>query len=213
MEQQEAWGHWRPHFRSGESSARIRAWFRRVECTACKAEEGRACRTPAGYPTHHHKVRRDAAGLPPYQEWHEQGLLDDLVPGTTPVLAQAGLAARQGLNVDEPLGDAVALVRRSLADRYGRVLLDTETLDRLDHDVRALLLARGPEGSAEIVTILAAQIASLIMGAAPEAPDAAYNQMVTDQLAAARARQRLERLLDGLEIDQGDGASETAPEE
>lgn len=43
--------HWRPQFSSEELSDQVRAWFRRVECPACSAGVGRACRSASGYPT------------------------------------------------------------------------------------------------------------------------------------------------------------------
>ncbi|UTR83581.1 hypothetical protein [Streptomyces cavourensis] len=63
-------------------------------------------------------------------------------------------AADQQLNASQLLGCTVVLVCRALADRYERFLLNKDTRDRLDHHVRVLLLAHGPEGRAEIVTVL-----------------------------------------------------------
>lgn len=148
MTQQESLGHWQPQFRSGAITHRVRAWFRRVECPACTAAAGRACRSASGYPTGHHRARKNAAKPPPYAEWRDQGLIpEDPRPPSVAVL-KAGYAARQEFRVDEPLGDAVALVRRFLADRLNVALMDEAALDRFDDDVRTLLLARGSEDSA-----------------------------------------------------------------
>ncbi|MEV5383082.1 hypothetical protein [Streptomyces sp. NPDC052721] len=38
-----------------------------MECPASSAGPGRACRSASGYPTDHHRARRDAAGPPPYE--------------------------------------------------------------------------------------------------------------------------------------------------
>lgn len=61
-EQPEAarWVHWRPQFRSGEETKRIRAWYRNAPCPRCDAPVGRACRTAAGHPTERHCARSDA---------------------------------------------------------------------------------------------------------------------------------------------------------
>ncbi|MCZ0983748.1 hypothetical protein O1L60_44070 [Streptomyces diastatochromogenes] len=178
------------------------SWFRQVECTACGAVVGRACRSAGGYPTDHHKARRDAAGVPPYKEWRARGLITAPEPRPATALVQAAQAAQQEFRIDQPLGDAVALVRRFLADRTGRETVSEEVLDHYDQEVRALLLARGPEGSAEIVTVLAGQLASLLKGMSPIAPDAVYTEVVTKQIAYARAHQRLGRLLSDLENEQ-----------
>ncbi|WP_431994855.1 hypothetical protein [Streptomyces griseoflavus] len=124
---------------------------------ACGAEEGLACRTPAGYPADEHKARRQAVGKPSYEQWRARGLLDDLAPRAPPIPAHNAHAASEHLNVGQPLGDAVELVCRALADRYGQLLLNKDTLDALDplgHHLRVLLLALGSEGRAEIVTVL-----------------------------------------------------------
>ncbi|MFB7341246.1 hypothetical protein ACFCZ6_14410 [Streptomyces hydrogenans] len=111
--------------------------------------------------------------------------------------------ARLELRVDEPVGDAVALVRRFIADQNGLLLLDKEILDRLDQDVRALLLMRGPEGSAEIVTVLAAQLAGLMTMSAPQTAGEAYTALVTGQIDVTRERERFEQdLFAGPEADQ-----------
>ncbi|MER7539532.1 hypothetical protein ABTX77_32820 [Streptomyces sp. NPDC097704] len=105
----------------------------------------------------------------------------------------------------------VALVRRSLADRHGRVLLDEETLDRLDHDVRAPLLARGPEGSAEIVTILTAQIASLVMGSAARTPDAGGSVLARFGSVLAAVAPELDGHLQAVKADAETGRLDVVP--
>ncbi|MGW0886507.1 zinc finger domain-containing protein [Streptomyces sp. NPDC002671] len=193
MTQQESWGHWRPQFSSGELSDRVRAWFRRAECPACSAGVGRACRSASGYPTDHHRARRDAAGPPPYEEWREQGLIPETRRPPSPAILEASRAARQEFRVDQPLGDAAALVRRFLADGLS-LLMDDAVIDRIDDDVRTLLLARGPEGSAEVVTVLASQVATLLSLAAPDGdPDALYSDWIRSQIESARDYQRAEQ--------------------
>lgn len=193
MTQQESWGHWRPQFSSGELSDQVRAWFRRVECPACSAGVGRACRSASGYPTDHHRARRDAAGPPPYEEWREQGLIPKTPRPPSAAILEASHAAREEFRIDQPLGDAVALVRRFLADGLS-LLMDDAVMDRIDDDVRTLLLARGPEGSAEVVTVLASQIARLLILAAPDGdPDALYRDWIRSQIESAREFQRAEQ--------------------
>lgn len=147
MTQQERWGHWQPGFGSGELVRLVRAWYRRAECSACHSAAGRACRSPSGYSTEHHRVRRDAAGQPPYEEWRKRGLIPEIKHIPVPAVLEASRAARDEFGVDESVGDAVAVVRRILADLLGIALGDDTTLDRLDDATRALVLARGPEGA------------------------------------------------------------------
>ncbi|MFD5555185.1 hypothetical protein ACFWIA_15270 [Streptomyces sp. NPDC127068] len=195
MSQQEQWGQWRRQCRSGETIRRVRAWYRRVECPVCRSADGRACRSPAGYPTEHHRARRDAAGPPPYEEWTQQGLIpeDRLVPA--PAVLDASRTARNEFGIDESLGDAVAVVRHILADRLGLALGDDTTLDRLDEVVRALVLARGPEGSADVITVLASQVATLTLGlAGPDGdPEGLFAASIRSQVDLARRQQRTER--------------------
>ncbi|WP_301128602.1 zinc finger domain-containing protein [Streptomyces cacaoi] len=127
MTQRERWGHWRPQFRSGEAVRLVRAWYRRVECSACNAAAGRACRSPSGYIA---------------------------------------------------LGD------------------DT-TLDQLDDTARALVLARGPEGSADVITVLVSQVAALthtLAGAGGE-PDAVFTALIRAQADLARRQRHAEQRL------------------
>ncbi|OUC75497.1 hypothetical protein CA983_44410, partial [Streptomyces swartbergensis] len=95
--------------------------------------------------------------------------------------------------IDQPLGDAVALVRRFLADGLS-LLMDDAVMDRIDDDVRTLLLARGPEGSAEVVTVLASQIATFLILAAPDGdPDTLYSDWIRSQIESARDFQRAQQ--------------------
>ncbi|MGW3208398.1 zinc finger domain-containing protein [Streptomyces sp. NPDC001135] len=174
---------------TGELSVRARAWFRRLECPACSAGVGHACRSASGYPTDHHRARRDAAGPPPYEEWRKQGLIPER-PRPSHAILEAGCAARQEFRIDQSLGDAIALVRRFLADGLS-LLMDEAVMDRIDDDVRTLLLARGPEGSAEVVTVLACQLATFLMLSAPDGdPDALYSDWIRSQIESARDFQR-----------------------
>ncbi|MFF4874032.1 hypothetical protein [Streptomyces sp. NPDC000961] len=75
-------------------------------------------------------------------------------PPPIPAPARNAHAASRHLNVSQPLGNTVALVCHAPADRYERLLLDKDSLNRLDHHGRTPLLARGPEGHAETVTVL-----------------------------------------------------------
>ncbi|MFE7795674.1 hypothetical protein [Streptomyces sp. NPDC057460] len=71
-------------------------------------------------------------------------------------------AMRDDHGVDQPLGDAVAIGSHVLANRLGIGLGDEPTLDRLHAAACALAFARGPEGSADLVTVLATQVAALV---------------------------------------------------
>ncbi|OPC76795.1 hypothetical protein B4N89_45810 [Embleya scabrispora] len=188
MTQQERWGHWRPAFRSGESVRLVRAWYRRVECPACGAAAGRACRSPSGYATNEHRARRDAAGQPPYEEWRQQGLIPENRHIPVPALLDACRAAREEFGIDESVGDAVAVVRNVLTDLIGIALGDDTTFDRLDDATRALVLARGPEGSADVITVLASLVVTLTRRLAePDGdPDALLTALIRSQVDHAR---------------------------
>ncbi|MEV7906616.1 zinc finger domain-containing protein [Streptomyces anulatus] len=182
---------WRPQFRSGEETKRIRAWYRRVACPKCDAPAGRPCRTAAGYPTDRHRARRDAAGSPPYEKWQEEGLFQPPGPAETPAILVDSQAKRADFKVDQPLGDAVAIVSHVLAHRLGISLGDEPTLDQFDEAAYALALARGPIGSADLVTVLAAQVASLagIIAGPFGDPEATYTAVIRDQVTQARRLQ------------------------
>ncbi|MFE7043132.1 hypothetical protein ACFU9X_27950 [Streptomyces atratus] len=195
MTEASQWGHWRPQFRSGEETKRIRAWYRRVACPKCEVPAGRACRTAAGHPTDRHRARRDAAGSPPYEEWKKEGLFQPAEPAEFPAILVDCQAARYEFNVDQPLGDAVAVVSHVLAHRLGIGLGDEPTLDQFDDAARALALARGPIGSADLVTVLAAQVATLatIIAGPLGDPEVMYAAVIRDQIAQARQRQKAEK--------------------
>ncbi|GGZ39669.1 zinc finger domain-containing protein [Streptomyces bluensis] len=186
MNQADQWEQQRPRLRSDELGLRVRAWYRNVACPNCDAPIGRACRTAAGNPTDHHRARRDAAGSPPYLQWWEEGLIQEL-----PEIFKGSFTARQQFNIDQPLGDAAAIVRHVLAARLGFALADESTLDRLDDAAHALVLARGPTGSADLVTVLATQVARLASHiAGPNAPDAVFTGLIREQIDRARQQQK-----------------------
>ena len=191
MTETDRWGCWRPQFRSGEETKRIRAWYRRVACPGCNAAIGRACRTTAGHPTDHHRARRDAAGPPPYKEWRKQGLFQTPPPTAIPTILKDSSTASRQFGIDQPLGDAVAIVSHVLTDRLGIVLADDSTLDRLDDAARALVLARGPIGSADLVTVLASQVATLanIVAGPGNDPETVFTDLIRDRVALARQQQ------------------------
>ncbi|MFI9311483.1 hypothetical protein ACIGYO_33755 [Streptomyces triculaminicus] len=142
-----------------------------MECSACKAAAGRACRSPSGYTSDHHRARRDAAGRPPYKEWEKQGL----IPEDRHIRALAVLGtsreAQKEFGIDEALGDGVAVVRHILSDLLGLAMRDSTTLDRLDDAARALVRARGLEKSADVITVLAFQVATLTLSLAGPGDD------------------------------------------
>lgn len=195
MTQQERWAHWRPQFRSGEATRLVRAWYRRVDCSACNAAAGRACRAPSGYPTNHHRARRDAAGSPPYEEWRKQGLIPEERRAPAFAVLDASRAARAEFGIDDSLGDAVAVVRHVLAERLGLALGDDTTHDRLDDTARALALARGPEGSADVITVLASQVATFAhtLAGADGDPDAVFTALIRSQVDHARRQRHAEQ--------------------
>ncbi|MFE7403202.1 hypothetical protein [Streptomyces sp. NPDC057557] len=188
-------GHWRPQFRSGEETKRLRAWYRQVACPKCEAPAGRACRTAAGHPTDRHRARRDAAGSPPYEDWKKEGLFQHLGPAAIPAILVDCQTTRDDFGVDQPLGDAVAIVSHVLTHRLGIGLGDEPTLDRLDDAARALALARGPIGSADLVTVLAAQVATLasIIAGPHGDPEAMYTGLIRDQVDLARRQRDAEK--------------------
>ncbi|MEV3898493.1 zinc finger domain-containing protein [Streptomyces anulatus] len=168
---------WRPQFRSGEETKRIRAWYRRVACPKCDAPAGRAC--------------RDAAGSPPYEKWQEEGLFQPPGPAEPPAILVDSQTKRADFNIDQPLGDAVAIVSHVLAHRLGISRGDEPTLDQFDEAAHALIHDRGPIGSADLVTVLAAQVANLasIIAGPFGDPEAMYTTMIRDQVAQARRLQ------------------------
>ena len=192
MTQAALWGQWRLQFRSDEGTRRIRAWYRRVVCPGCKAAIGRACRSAAGHPTDHHRARRDAAGTPPYEEWKKEGLFQMPGPTVIPTILEDSRTASGEFGIDQPLGDAVAMVSHVLADRLGITLADDAVLDRLDDAARTLVLARGPIGAADLVTVLASQVATLtnILAGGAITPETVYTALVRDQVNLVRQREK-----------------------
>ncbi|MFG3014147.1 hypothetical protein ACGFZB_27735 [Streptomyces cinerochromogenes] len=69
-------------------------------------------------------------------------------------------------------------------------------MDRIDEDVRTLLLARGPEGSTQVVAVLASQIATFLILTAPDGdPGALCSDWIRSQIESAREFQRAEKRL------------------
>ncbi|WP_443067522.1 zinc finger domain-containing protein [Streptomyces sp. NBC_01426] len=192
----ESWGPWHKRARSGELVRLARAWDRRVECPSCKVAVGRACRTSSGHPTDHHRARRDAAGPAPYEQWRKEGLAPelDLSYKLPPVLA-AGRAAAAEFRVDQSLADAAVMVRHFLADRLALTLGDEAALDLFDETARTLVLARGPEGAADVITVLVSQVVAFLpmLAGSDRDPEEVYTQWLSAQVAHARRRQREER--------------------
>ncbi|WP_053698492.1 hypothetical protein [Streptomyces sp. NRRL F-5755] len=149
---------------------------------------GRACRTGNGHPTDHHRARRDAAGVLPYEQWKQQGLWPGPRPVTRPAVLEEAEKARADYKVDTALGDAVAVVRLFLAEQLGIALEDEATFDRIDEAVRQLLQARGPVGSADLVTVLVSLIAGALAKAAGPGgdPEALFDALIRTQVEAAR---------------------------
>jgi hypothetical protein len=197
MTQAAHWGNWRPQVRSGEEAKRVRAWFRHVACPSCNAAIGRACRTATGHPTDHHRARRDATGPPPYEEWRKQGLIQTPRSAAIPTILKESHTACGHFGVDQPLEDAVAIVSHLLADRLGIGLGDDSALDRFDDAARALVLARGPIGSADLVTVLASQVATLLgMISGPySAPETVFTNLIREQVNHTRRQQALRKSL------------------
>ncbi|MEV4998545.1 zinc finger domain-containing protein [Streptomyces niveus] len=188
------WGHGRPQLRSGEETKRVRAWYRSVVCPRCDAPVGRVCRTAAGHPAERHHARSKAAGSPPYEEWRKEGLFRTSEQAVIPEILRDSDTMRDRFNVDEPLGDAAAIVGHALVHQVGFSLGDELVLDRFDDAARALALARGPVGSADLVTVLAAQVAALasILAGPFGDPEATYTTFVREQTSNARQQQRRE---------------------
>ncbi|MFD9604774.1 hypothetical protein [Streptomyces sp. NPDC059970] len=84
---------------------------------------------------------------------------------------------------------------RPIPNRLGIGLGDEPTLDRLDDAARALALARGPIGSADLVTVLAAQVATLasIIAGPHGDPEAMYTGLIRDQVDLARRQRDAEK--------------------
>ncbi|WP_331720049.1 hypothetical protein [Streptomyces sp. NBC_00147] len=188
-------GEWRRHLRSDAEMDLVRSWMRRVECPTCKAVVGRACRTAGGRPTNEHRARRDAVGPIPYAKWRQQGLIPPQRTYTIPAVLKETEKARKDFNVDTVLADGVAIVRMFLADRLGLFLQGEEAMDRIDDAVRKLIEVRGPVGTADLVTVLASQVAALLSAnAGPDGdPDALFETVIRAQLDMVRTMQKFEK--------------------
>ncbi|MFJ4972685.1 hypothetical protein [Streptomyces sp. NPDC088755] len=188
-------GEWRRHLRSDAEMDLVRSWKRRVECPTCKAAAGRACRTKGGRPTNEHRARRDAVGPIPYAKWRKEGLIPEQRTYTIPAVLKESEKARADFNVDTALADGVAVVRMFLADRLGLLLQGEEAMDRIDDAVRKLIEVRGPEGTADVVTVLAHQVASLLAASAgPDGdPEALFDTVIRAQVDMARKMQKIQR--------------------
>ncbi|MFI6530746.1 hypothetical protein [Streptomyces uncialis] len=103
--------------------------------------------------------------------------------------------ARVDFNVDTALADGVAVVRMFLADRLGLFLQGEEAMDRTDGAVRKLIEARGPVGTADVGTVLAGQIASMLAASAgPDGdPEALFDTVIRAQVDTAREMQKIQR--------------------
>jgi hypothetical protein len=73
----------------------------------------------------------------------------------------------------------------------GLSLADELTLDRLDDAAHALVLARWPIGSADLVTVLATQVARLagIIAGPYDDPDAVFTCLIREQVDRASQQQ------------------------
>ncbi|MFJ4866008.1 hypothetical protein [Streptomyces sp. NPDC088748] len=188
-------GEWRRHLRSDAEMDLVRSWMRRLECPTCKTAAGRACRTVGGRPTSEHRARRDAVGSIPYAKWRKEGLIPEQRTYTIPAVLKESEKARADFNVDTALADGVAVVRMFLADRLGLLLQGEEAMDRIDDAVRKLIEVRGPVGTADVVTVLASQIASLLAATAgPDGdPEALLDTMIRAQVDTARKMQKIQK--------------------
>lgn len=188
-------GEWRRHLHSDAVMDLGRSWKRRVECPTCKAAAGRACRTAGGRPTNEHRARRDAAGSIPYEEWQQQGLIPEQRTYTIPAALKESEKARADFNVDTALADGVAVVRMFLAERLGLFLQGEEAMDRIDEAVRKLIEVRGPVGTADVVTVLASQVASMLAASAgPDGdPEALFDTMIRAQISMVRRMNAIEK--------------------
>ncbi|MFF3257437.1 hypothetical protein ACFYWP_42180 [Actinacidiphila glaucinigra] len=105
-----------------------------------------------------------------------------------PAVLKEAEKARTDYNVDLALGDGVAVMKILFAERLGIALQDEATLDRFDDAVRRLLQVRGPERSADVVTVLASFIASLLSTmAGPDGdPEVLFDSLIRAQVTEAR---------------------------
>ncbi|MGW4078483.1 hypothetical protein ACWELB_34250 [Streptomyces asiaticus] len=125
----------------------------------------------------------------------KEGLFQPPKPRTPPAILEDSHTARGQFNIDEPLGDAVAIVSHVLADRLGIGLGDDPTIDRLDDAARTLILARGPIGSADLVTVLAVQVGILagVIAGPHGNPETVYTNLVREHVDHARQQRDVRR--------------------
>ncbi|MCP3771312.1 MULTISPECIES: hypothetical protein [unclassified Streptomyces] len=152
-------------------------------------------RTAGGRPTNEHRARRDAVGPIPYAKWRKEGLIPEQRTYTIPAVLKETEKARADYNVDTALADGVAVVRMFLADRLGLFLQGEEAMDRIDNAVRKLIEVRGPVGTADVVTVLASQVASLLAAnAGPDGdPEALFDTMIRAQIDMVRKMNAIEK--------------------
>ncbi|MFE5328214.1 hypothetical protein ACFRCG_17740 [Embleya sp. NPDC056575] len=89
----------------------------------------------------------------------------------------------------------MAVVRHIPVDLLGIALGGDPTLDRLDDATRALVLARGPEGSADVITVLASQVVTLTrrMTGPGGDPAALLTTLIRSQVDHARPQRDAEQ--------------------
>ncbi|MFJ8398727.1 hypothetical protein [Streptomyces sp. NPDC094144] len=180
-------GEWRRHLHSDADIDLVRSCMRRVECPTCKTAAGRACRTAGGRPTNEHRARRDAVGPIPYAKWRKEGLIPEQRTYTIRAVLKESEKARTDFNVDTALADGVAVVRMFLEGE--------EAMDRVDDAVRKLIEVRGPVGTADVVTVLASQVASLLAANAGSNgdPEALFDTLIRAQIDLARRMNAIEK--------------------
>ncbi|MFC5954789.1 hypothetical protein ACFP51_09905 [Streptomyces pratens] len=90
-----------------------------------------------------------------------------------------------------------AVIRQVLADRLDILLGDKTALDRLDEAARELVLARGPKGSADLMTVFASHVVALASTVAEStrAPDSVFSTLIRTQVTQARRLRQAERSL------------------
>lgn len=188
-------GEWPRHLRSDAEMDPPRAGKRRAECPTCKAAAGRACRTAGRSPTNEHRARRDAAGPIPYAKCREEGLIPQQRTHTIPAVPKEPEKARADFNLDTALADGVAAVRMFLADRLGPFLQDEEAMDRIDDVVHELIEVRAPAGTADMVTVPASPVASLLAtSAGPDGdPETLFDTMIRTQIDMTRRTNAIEK--------------------
>ncbi|MGW6488194.1 hypothetical protein [Streptomyces sp. NPDC055056] len=112
-----------------------------------------------------------------------------------PTVLKQAEEARTRYKVETSLSDAITVVQLFLTHELGLVLQDEATLDRIDDDVRELLRARGPVGTADMVTVLASLVTSLLNSAAtPDgSPQALFDSLIHNQVETTRRLQAMDK--------------------